>query len=311
MYKLRKRILRKGVQLTLHCNQALINNITHRERRMPLTHLSGSKLHDDQRATASLKIPERNWILEGWSALDCITTQLTWLPVTCLIHIQKLESDKSLSVMALAPLSQDKAHIPKNISFDLRLQAVDAWSSSAAPALLREPVWRPFPLFSLFSDSERGNWLAWLRRVGDWQPLTSNHSDNERGGKQRDVASDATSVCLCYRGGTVHVWPHVHVLRVHACMHSARLQIPNYKSVWNCLCIICVFLPRDPSSLQLAWPQGYAALSFSVALHLWQISSTCAAYSLHAARHGALRLAWALELVADAMSLRWLWGSFH
>lgn len=161
--------------------------------------------------------------------------------------------------MALAPLSQDKAHIPKNISFDLRLQAVDAWSSSAAPALLREPVWKPFPLFSLFSDSERGNWLAWLRRVGDWQPLTSNHSDNERGGKQRDVASDATSVCLCYRGGTVHVWPHVHVLCAftHACIvQGCRFPIISQcEIVFASYVYFCQETPlhyslRDPKATQ-------------------------------------------------------------
>lgn len=170
----------------------------------------------------------------------------------------------------------------------------------SAPGPLRQPWSCPenllktlFPLFSLCSDSEWGNWLEWLGRVGDWQRLTSYYSDNERGGElQRyDLWSVLVYVCvwLCViEQGLSTCVPMCMFLHAftHACilhtLHCVCLQIHNYKSVWNYVSIhvcvsACASLPRDPSTLQLAWPQGYAALSFSGALHLWQLSLTCAA----------------------------------
>lgn len=99
----------------------------------------------------------------------------------------------------------------------------------------------------------------------------------ERGFSQR-ASMCMPCVCSCMRA------------HCRLCSSCARLQICNSKSIWNYVCTeacVCdsVCLPArrhysfhtTASTLQLAWPQGYAALSFSGAPHLWQLSWTCSA----------------------------------
>lgn len=75
------------------------------------------------------------------------------------------------------------------------------------------------PLSSLCSDSEWGNWLEWLSRVGDWQVAVAMMSEVE---SCRDEASEATAVCRGYWARIFQACIHVHALCVF--MHACTLQ---------------------------------------------------------------------------------------
>lgn len=136
----------------------------------------------------------------------------------------------------------------------LRSQPVDARSSWSCWDYLKTL----FPLSAqtvngVIGWNDSGVWAT----DSDWQVLIMSEVES-----CRDVASAAIGVRLLVF--LSKDFPCVH-LHMHAYCRLCSL-CHNYKSLWN-----PVFLPNDPSSLQLAWPQGYAALSFSGALHSWQL----------------------------------------
>lgn len=91
----------------------------------------------------------------------------------------------------------------------------------------------------------------------------------------RTMASEAMLMLMC-----MHIADFADP-RTKADSFCACVLSKNLKSVWNCVSMyayMCASLPRDPPALQLAWPQGYVALSFSGALDLWQLSRSCATF---------------------------------
>lgn len=97
--------------------------------------------------------------------------------------------------------------------------------------------------------------------------------------------SKRASMCMpCVRS---HMRAHCRL-----CSSCARLQICSCKSI-----CVCVILRGDTtaSTLQLVWPQGYAALSFSGAPHLWQLSWTCSALPEDVGGSTLLNNAWVVS----------------
>lgn len=174
--------------------------------------------------------------------------------------------------------------------------------------LLWEPIWRHCgPPLGAHTVSSVIGWND-SGCVGDWRRLTTSNSDNERGGALQTLGGRSVHVCVYEQRPSmcapmcvfvcvclVCIYASVHIAHFAVCVQEckstirSRFGIVFRVRIYACV-FLCVLLPGDTTAPQLVWPQGYAALSFSVALHLWQLSSTCACVSWHTARRGTFQL---------------------